>query len=101
MLFLKIYIGFSILVFILFLMQIYVTSKKFDRQNPEIADKYPQNNKTNTIEDLLIILFHIIKIFITCSIPFINIGLLWVVLFNSTELEERVITKVKTKKRRQ
>ena len=82
MLFLKIYIGFSILTFILVMMQSYISSKELKREYPDI-----QAHKRSALEGIFIC----IKAFITCFIPIINIAICYVQLFESEKIKERVL----------
>ena len=90
MLFLKIYIGFSVLTFFVVLMQAYVLTKQIKRRYPEIAQEFSKNNKTGILEKL----FVYIRIFIICFIPIANIVLFIIVLFKTEELEDKILQRL-------
>lgn len=87
MLFLKIYIWFSILTFLIILMRSYILSKQIKRKNPELIQELSKNNKSGVLEKL----FEYIIIFIICFIPIVNVLLFFVNLFESEEIERRVL----------
>lgn len=90
MLFLKIYIGFSILTFFVVLMQAYVLTKQTKRRYPEIAQEFSKNNKSGILEKL----FVYIRLFIICFIPVVNLSLFIVVLFKVEDFEDRVLQRL-------
>ena len=88
--FLKIYCVFCIIVFILIELCIYEGIQKAKRK---YADKIKENRnkaKANPIETLCV---HI-RMFITCFIPIVNLGMFWLVLFNGIQVQENAIKKV-------
>ena len=87
MLFLKIYIGFSILTFVLLLMHVYVMCEELKREQPDIA----KNNKSGILEKV----FVYVKAFITCFVPIVNIGMFYTVLFETEKLKEKTLKKYK------
>ena len=91
MLFLKIYIGFSVLTFFVILMQTYILTKQIERKHSDIMQELSKNNKSGVLEKL----FEYIKIFIICFVPIINILLFFVTLFNSEEVEKRALQRIK------
>ena len=91
MLFLKIYIGFSILTFIILMMESYMITKQLKRKYPELVKEYKQNNKKTVLE----VIFSYIKTFVSCFVPIINIAILYVSLFNREEMEEKSLNKIK------
>ena len=91
MLFLKIYIGFSILTFIILMMESYMITKQLKRKYPELVKEYKQNNKKNALE----VIFSYIKTFVSCFVPIINIAILYVSLFDREEMEEKSLNKIK------
>lgn len=93
MLFLKIYIGFSILTFLMVLMQSYMVYKRFERKYPDIIKEFSKNNKSGILEKI----FSYIKILIICFIPIVNVLLFFVTLFESEEVERRVLKRLSEK----
>lgn len=91
MLLLKIYIGFSILTFIMLMMESYMITKQLKRKYPELVKEYNQNNKKTVLE----VIFSHIKAFVSCFVPIINIVILYVSLFNREEMEEKSLNKIK------
>lgn len=91
MLFLKIYIGFSILTFLIILMRAYILSKQIKRKHPELMQELGKNNKSGILEKL----FEYIIIFIICLVPIVNVLLFFVTLFNSEEVERRTLQRIK------
>lgn len=91
MLFLKIYIGFSILTFLVFLMQTYIFTKQIKRKHLDIVQEFSKNNKSGILEKL----FEYIKILIICFIPIVNLCLFIVTLFKTEEVEERTLQRIK------
>lgn len=90
MIFLKMYCGFCIITFILMELRICEEIQKAKRK---YADKIKENrnkSKANLIETLCV---HI-RIFITCFVPIINLGMFWSVLFNGIQVQENAMKKV-------
>ena len=88
--FLKIYCVFCIIVFILIELCIYEGIQKAKRK---YADKIKENRnkaKANPIETLCV---HI-RMFIAFFIPFVNLGMFLLVLFNGIQVQENAIKKV-------
>lgn len=90
MTFLNFYIGFSVLTFIMLLMQSYVVSKRLKRKYPDITSEFYKNNK----EDILEKIFSYIKIFVSCFVPIINIGIFYASIFESETVEKRMLDKM-------
>lgn len=92
MLFLKIYIGFSILTLILLLMQTYILSKQFKREYPDIAnDIKNKSSQQNILEKIFIWT----KTFITCFVPIANICIFYSFIFQSDEVKASAFNKIK------
>lgn len=94
MMFLNIYIGFSLLTFVLILMQSYVVVKKIKREHPDDADKLKKKSKRGFLETI----FSHIKIFITCFVPIVNILIFCAILFKEKEVEEKVLNDLSNSK---
>lgn len=90
MMFLNIYIAFSILTFVLVLMQSYIIEEKLKRKYPDVANKLKENNKSGILEDV----FTYIIMFIKCFVPIMNILIFCGLLYGSERLEEKVFDKV-------
>lgn len=90
MMFLKIYIGFSILTFILLLMQTYTLSRQLKRELPDDVKEFNKKNKTSALEKI----FTWIKIFVGCFVPIVNIGIFYTSLFGEDEIKEKVLNKL-------
>lgn len=90
MLFLKIYIGFSVLTFLVILMQAYLLTKKIKRKYPDIIGEFSKNNKSGILEKL----FEYIRILIICFVPMVNLSLFIVVLFKAEDFENRVLQRI-------
>lgn len=57
------------------------------------ADKIEENKnkvKANPLETLCV---HI-RIFVTCFVPIINLGMFWVVLFNGVQVQNNIVKQV-------
>lgn len=93
MLFLKIYIGFSVLTFLVILMQAYLLTKQFKRKYPDIIQEFSKNNKSGILEKL----FEYIRTLIICFVPIVNISLFIVVLFKAEDFEDRILQRIKEK----
>lgn len=87
MLFLKIYVGFSLFTFVLLLMQSYLIEKDLMRKYPDAMNKYRKDNKRNILEEIC----SYIKSFVSCFVPIIHIGIFYVSLFGSDKLNERIL----------
>lgn len=83
----RIYIGFSILTFVIMLMQTYISSKRLKRKYPDIINEFNKNNKSGVLEKT----FEYTKIFIICFIPIVNIVIFFSTLFKPEEAEERAL----------
>lgn len=90
MLFLKIYIGFSVLTFFVILMQAYILTKQIKRRHPEIVQNFSKNNKSGILEKL----FEYIRILVICFVPMVNLSLFIVVLFKAEDFENRVLQRL-------
>ena len=84
---LYIYIGFSLLTFALVWLQAITLGNK-------ILDKHKNNVNKNHKKDHLSSFFTMLKIFVTCFIPVINIGLFCIIIFCGDKLEKVVTQKV-------
>ena len=93
MMFLNVYIAFSILTYVLVLMQSYVIEKRLIRKYPDVANKLKEDNKSGIVEDV----FTYITIFIKCSVPIMNILIFCGLLLASERVEEKVFDKVMKK----
>lgn len=87
---LYIYIGFSLVTFVLMWLQVVTLGNKFLDTH---KDKVDENHK----KDHLSSFFAMFKIFVTCFIPVINIGLFCIIIFCGDKLEQNVIQKVEEK----
>ena len=90
MIFLNIYIGFSILTFVMFFIQGYLISKQLERKYPELVNEFNKNNKSGILEKI----FSWIKIFIGCFVPIINIGIFYVSVFGTEKIEKEFLNKI-------
>ena len=88
--FLKIYCMFCIVVFILMEFCIYEGIQKAKRK---YADKIKANKDKTRANPLETLCVHI-RIFITCFVPIINLGMFWLVLFNGIQVQENAMKKV-------
>lgn len=91
MIFLYIYIGFSVLTFVMTIIQSYLVSKQLERRYPDLVSKFNKNNKQSVLEKV----FSYIKIFVSCFVPIINMGIFYVELFENNKVEEKVLNKMK------
>lgn len=91
MIFLYIYIGFSILTFATTLMQSYLMIKQLKREYPDVVSEFEKNNKQGVLERA----FYYIKTFISCFVPIINIGIFYVSLFESEKAKEKALSIMK------
>ena len=90
MIFLSIYIGFSVLTFVMLLMQSYVVSKRLKRKCPDIVNEFYENNKENVLEQI----FSWTRTFISCFVPIINLGIFYVSIFEFEKVEKRTLDKM-------
>lgn len=90
MILLNAYIGFSLLTFVLLLMQSYIVYKQLKREYPDIVNEYKKNNKECILETI----FSYIKIFISCFVPIINIGIFYVSIFELEKVKEKTLNKM-------
>ena len=90
MIFLYIYIGFSILAFAMMYIQVYTVYKKLERQYPDIVAEYNKRNKRGTLEKI----FSFIKHLVTCFVPIMNISIFYVALFENKKVEERALNEM-------
>ena len=91
MIFLYIYIGFSVLTFIMTIIQSDLVFKQLERRYPDLVSKFNKNNKQSVLEKV----FSYIKIFVSCFVPIINMGIFYVILFENNKVEEKVLNKMK------
>lgn len=94
MMFLNIYIAFSLLTFILLLMQSYLIEKDLIREYPDAMKKHIKENKKNVLEKI----YSYIKSFVSCFVPIINIGIFYASLFAFDEVKEKVLEKLQLHK---
>jgi hypothetical protein len=85
---LYIYLGISVLTFILFTLTVVKISKEFKRRYPNI--KAP---KSPLVDHLLTYL----KVLLLCFLPIANVAFFLLYLFCSEKTEERIIEKVYSK----
>ena len=85
-----IYIGFSLLTFVLMYLQIVTLGNKFLNKH---QDKINENHK----KEYLPFFFAMLKFLFICFIPVINIGLFCSIVFYGDELEQIVEQKVEEK----
>ena len=90
MVFLYIYIGFSILTFVMMYMQMYLVCKKLERQHPDIVGEYKKRNKRGILEKI----FSYIKHLVICFVPIMNISMFYVSLFENKKVEERALNEM-------
>ena len=90
MLFLKIYMVFSLLTFVLLLMQSYLIKKELMRKYPNAMNKYRKDNKKNILE----IIFSYIKSFVSCFVPIIHIAIFYASLFEAEKVKEKFLTNI-------
>lgn len=90
MIFLKIYIGFCLVTFLVVEMVMYEIQQQAKRK---YADKISENRdkqKQNFLEKLC---GHI-KTFIICFVPIMNILMFWAFLFNGVKVQEAAFNKI-------
>lgn len=85
MILLYIYLGISVLCLIMYTLATIDMTHKFRTRYPDLKPK-----RTSLAGKL----FVAIKMVVVSFIPLMNIGLLWVVLFNYDDLETRTLAKV-------
>ena len=90
---LKIYIGFSLLTFIVLLMQTYITGQELKREYPDLVREFNKRHKSGILESALTWM----KILITCFIPIINIGIFWISMFDAEEIKAKGLIKLTSK----
>ena len=90
MILLDIYTGFSLLTFIMLIMQTYVIGQELRREHPDLVRKFNQTHKSGILEKV----FTWIKILITCFIPIVNIGIFWISMFNAEEIKAKGLIKL-------
>lgn len=88
--FFKIYCMFCIVVFILMELCIYEGIQNAKRKYADKIKKNKGKARSNPLETLCV---HI-RIFITCFVPIINLGMFWSVLFNGIQVQENAMKKV-------
>ncbi|MEE1301846.1 MAG: hypothetical protein UHD64_03610, partial [Bacteroidales bacterium] len=86
-------IGFSILTFVMVLMQSYVMSKQLERKYPDAIEEFNKNNKRGIMERI----FVYIRTFIVCFVPLINIAIFYIYIFDPEQVEEKVLSKISKK----
>ena len=91
MIFLNIYIGFSLLTFVVLLMQTYLSSKKLKRRYPDLVNEFNKKNQINMLEKI----FVCVKALISCFVPIVNIGIFYISLFEAEKIEETTLNKMK------
>ncbi len=87
---LKIYIGFCLVTFLVVEISMYEIQQQAKRK---YADKIKENNNKQKQSFLEKLCVHI-KMFIVCFVPIVNLGMFWVVLFNSVKVQEDALNKV-------
>lgn len=87
MIFLYIYIGFSLLTFVLMLLQMTTLIHKLENK---YKDKLPKNKNPNQIP----FFFEVLKIFVMCFIPILNIIFFCSVLFLGNRIDTQVTKQV-------
>lgn len=88
---LKIYLVFSLLTFIVLLMQTYITGQELKREYPDLVREFNQKHKSGVLEKI----FTWTKVLIICFVPIINIGVFYVSLFDTDGIEEKTLNKLK------
>lgn len=88
--FLKIYCVFCIIVFVLMELCIYEGIQKAKRK---YADKIKENKNKTKASPLEILCVHI-RIFVTCFVPIVNLGMFWSVLFHGIQIQDNAMKKV-------
>lgn len=83
-----IYLGISLLTFILFKLTACDIAKRFKTKYPNL--KYPTITSAGKIAGF-------IKTLVGSFIPIVNVGLLWVLIFQSSEFEKRVVADLLSK----
>lgn len=88
--FLKIYCVFCIVVFILMELCIYEGIQKAKRK---YVDKINENKNKAKVNPLETLCAHI-RVFVTCFVPIVNLGMFWSALFNSIQVQENMMKQV-------
>lgn len=88
--FLKIYCVFCIVIFLLMETCIYDGIQKIKRK---YADKIEENKNKVKVNPLETLCVHI-RIFVTCFVPIINLGMFWAVLFNGIQVQNNIVKQV-------
>ena len=88
--FFKFYCVFCVLAFIFMELCIYESIQKVKRKYADQIKMNKDKARANPLETLCV---HI-KIFITCFVPLINLGIFWSVLFNGIQVQENAMKKV-------
>lgn len=88
--FLKIYCVFCIVIFLLMEICIYEGIQKIKRKYADKIEENKNKEKVNILETLCV---HI-RIFVTCFVPIINLGIFWAVLFNGVQVQNNIMKQV-------
>lgn len=88
--FLKIYCVFCIVIFLLMEICIYEGIQKIKRKYVDKIEENKNKVKANPLETLCV---HI-RIFVTCFVPIINLGMFWAVLFNGVQVQNNIVKQV-------
>lgn len=88
--FLKIYCMFCIVIFLLMEICIYEGIQKIKRKYADKIEEKKDKAKANVLETLCV---HI-RIFVTCFVPIINLGMFWAVLFNGVQVQNNIVKQV-------
>lgn len=91
MIFLYIYIGFSLLTFVLMLLQMTTLIHRFENK---YKDKLTKNKNLNQDQNKMPFFFEILKMFVKCFIPILNVIFFCSVLFLGNRIETQVTRKV-------
>lgn len=87
---LYIYLGFSILTFLLMWLQTTIWSHKFKRKYHDLLSKKQRL-------DFMMTLLNFIKTLIICFVPVLNIVIFYLFLFSSDKLEDSILKRVRAK----
>lgn len=88
--FLKIYCVFCIVIFLLMEICIYEGIQKIKRKYTDKIEESKNKTKAKPLETLCV---HI-RIFVTCFVPIVNLGMLWAVLFNGIQVQNNMVKQV-------
>lgn len=88
--FLKIYCMFCSVIFLLMEICIYEGIQKIKRKYADKIEENKDKAKVNVLETLCV---HI-RIFVTCFVPIINLGMFWAVLFNGVQVQNNIMKQV-------